>query len=360
MPSLRIKPWWFWMLPERLWRPRARHSDHRAELMALAALTWGAFSAVELCLWSDSQSTIHVAEHIQKFDEIPEGASNHDLWHLVQQALRDRAGVLACFHWVPSHVPASEAEDPFEEWVIHWNDLADQLAVHTNYQRSAAFKQMHQALRNPLHHWDIRLQQLQQFFFLVADRESRTIDGDNETIHIESSDEDDMLWTAIEDNLPVNWQMQCLHNHAAVPGAFLVGLINWLCAAERLRGPIHGVSELELVFFLLLDKDCALPFQVDGSLGVHLRTPDSLFQRPTIGHMLRSVQHALKSIFQLFPFFAIKLPRAPAPSLGVQMQFAGLRISEPSLLRQEMMANLRRFTATRPIRRVSDLARPVT
>ena len=93
MPSLRIKPWWFWMLPERLWRPRARHSDHRAELMALAALTWGAFSAVELCLWSDSQSTIHVAEHIQKFDEIPEGASNHDLWHLVQQALRDRAGV---------------------------------------------------------------------------------------------------------------------------------------------------------------------------------------------------------------------------------------------------------------------------
>ena len=74
--------------------PGITQTIDRAELMALlAALTWGAFSAVELCLWSDSQSTIHVAEHIQKFDEIPEGASNHDLWHLVQQALRDRAGV---------------------------------------------------------------------------------------------------------------------------------------------------------------------------------------------------------------------------------------------------------------------------
>ena len=74
--------------------PGITQTIDRAELMALlAALTWGAFSAVEPCLWSDSQSTIHVAEHIQKFDEIPEGASNHDLWHLVQQALRDRAGV---------------------------------------------------------------------------------------------------------------------------------------------------------------------------------------------------------------------------------------------------------------------------
>jgi hypothetical protein len=307
-----------------------------------------------------SQSTINVAEHIQRFDEIPEGASNHDLWLLVQQALRDRAGVATDFHWMPSHVPASEAEDPVEEWAIHWNDLADQLAVHTNHQRSADFLRLHQALRSSLNDWETRLKQLRQFFFLVAEHEARNPDGDNEIIQIESSDEDGMLWAAIEDNLPVNWQVQRLHSNAAVPGAFMVGLVNWLCAAERLRGPIHRVSELELVFLLLLDKGFEFPFQIDGSLGVLMRTPDSLFQRPTVGHMLKSVQNALTGIFQLLPFFAIKLPLAPALSLGVHMKFAGMRISIPCLMWQDMMANLRRFTATRPLRRVSDLARPVT
>jgi hypothetical protein len=76
--------------------------------------------------------------------------------------------------------------------------------------------------------------------------------------------------------------------------------------------------------------------------------------------MLKSVQNALTGIFQLLPFFAIKLPLAPALSLGVHMKFAGMRISIPCLMWQDMMANLRRFTATRPLRRVSDLARPVT
>jgi hypothetical protein len=45
------------------------------------------------------------------------------------QALQDRTGVYTAFRWIPSHVSKEQAEDCFEEWVIHWNGLVDQLAV---------------------------------------------------------------------------------------------------------------------------------------------------------------------------------------------------------------------------------------
>ena len=65
---------------------------------------------VELCVWTGSQSTAQTAEYILEFDCLPNGIENYDLWLLVQQTMRDRAGSQTLVRWIPSHMDPSLAE----------------------------------------------------------------------------------------------------------------------------------------------------------------------------------------------------------------------------------------------------------
>ena len=114
-----------------------------------------------------------------------------------------------------------------------------------------------------------------------------------------SDDEDDLLWLPWQGHL--SWKSQCLQGDHAVPGTFLVSITDWICAAE-LGGKVRVVRDLELVFALLLDKEFMFPFSVDGTSVLHMRTPESMFQRPTLAMMLRPVQIAMKCIHPLFSF----------------------------------------------------------
>ena len=59
--------------------------------------------------------------------------------------------------------------------------------------------------------------------------------------------DEDWLWLSWEDNnLPLSWQVQCLHGNSKMPGAFLVALIQWICAAERLDGVAGTIRDVEL------------------------------------------------------------------------------------------------------------------
>eukprot|EP00435_Cladocopium_sp_Y103_P073544 s627_g44.t1 len=217
----------------------------RAELTSLiAALLWAAGTELGLGLWSDSLSTIQIAEIIQRFDAIPDGVSNLDLWLEVQRLLRDRGALQTVFHWIPSHLDPALAEDAYEDWVIHWNDMVDQLAVHTNRNRPAEFWQQYESAVSVLDGWATRVRQLRHFFFLVAEKGDK-VEVSDSPLHIESSsDEDELLWIPWEDALPLTWQVQCLHGRFKVPGIFLVSLVNWICAAERLDGVVQDVSEI--------------------------------------------------------------------------------------------------------------------
>ena len=111
----------------------------RAELSAvISAVMWGAHTELALCIWSDSLSTVQMAERIQTWGYVPDGVANFDLWSIFHQALQDRTGVSTDFRWIPSHLSKEQADDCFEEWVIHWNGLVDQLAVYQNSQRPAS------------------------------------------------------------------------------------------------------------------------------------------------------------------------------------------------------------------------------
>lgn len=140
----------------------------RAELSALlASLQWADGTELGLCLWSDSLSTVHTMEYVLKHGAVPDGIENADLWTEVHQLLQDRAGLATDVRWIPSHLSHDAGEDPFEDWVIRWNDAADRLAVYTNGARPLDLRRCYSAAKGTLDGWVQRLRQLRQFYFQV-------------------------------------------------------------------------------------------------------------------------------------------------------------------------------------------------
>ena len=223
------------------------------------------------------------------------------------------------------------------------------MAVYTNRNRPKALWKCYDAASSALNGWAKRLRQLRAFYFKVAEMEVPNTADLEECESIKSSDDDEMLWLSWEDHLPVSWQVQCLHGHFKVPGAFLTEIIHWICAAERLDGAVRVVSDLELVFALLLDKEVSFPFSVDGTLALHMRRPDDMFQRPTVAMMLRPLQHAMHSIHRLFSF-VIRTPALPNPELGVYMKYEGTRLRVPNELGGLLRSRVQLFTSKRAVR----------
>ena len=166
-----------------------------------------------------------------------------------------------------------------------------------NSNRPLAIRRCYQAASAILDGWTLRLRQLRKLYFQIADL--ATTSGEDEASHVSAhspEDEEDMLWLPWNDHLPISWKVQCLHGDHAVPGTFFVSITDWICAAEHMGGKVRAISDFELVFALLLDKDFLFPFSVDGTLALHMCTPESRFQRPTLPMMLRAVQTAMKRI----------------------------------------------------------------
>jgi ribonuclease HI len=334
--------------------PGITQSIDRAELTALlSAVRWGAHSEVSLYIWSDSQSTVLIAHYLLRYHMVPDAVENFDLWSQVLEALDDRDGADTIVKWIPSHLDSSLTEDSFEDWVADWNDMADKLATHTNYQRDQCVRLQLTGLRGIMETQATRLRQLRQFFFTVADQPKDASNHD-----ISSDEEAGWPWIPYEENLPLNWRVKCLHGHFPVPGIFLIAIIQWVCAAERQAGSVRVLSDLEFVFALTIDQEFQFPFQVGGTLGCTMQAPQFLFQRPTVVILLRAVQSAMNSLAQLFPSLFIRTPPASTAKSKVFMSFSGLRLHCPDDVTWREAQN-RRFTDKRQVRRTGDLSRPL-
>eukprot|EP00435_Cladocopium_sp_Y103_P022879 s1878_g5.t1 len=226
-------------------------------------------------------------------------------------------------------------------------------------QRSHTVSDQLASLRASIDEWTLRLRQLRQFYFLVAEQRQHGSPASLAPVEVSSDDEDEMFWLSCADHLPSTWRVQCLHCQAPVPGAFLVAILEWLCAAELLSGRVRVLSDVEFVFALALDADFQFPCQVDGSLDCTMRAPSSLFQRPTLGALLTVVQLALNHLSRMFPHLAIRTPPKSVVRQGLYMKFAGLRLFCPDQCWRDLSDKLRCFTRARQVRRTSDLARPM-
>eukprot|EP00435_Cladocopium_sp_Y103_P044356 s1388_g12.t1 len=333
----------------------------RAELAALvAAVSWT--SENDVCIWSDSLSTVNTAEYILSFAHVPLSVENHDLWQLFLDALHLREGLRTDVRWIPSHVHDALADDPFEEWAFKWNNVIDSIVTSWNLERSAAFLAQHAALTRKLQWWTDRVRQLRSFYFSVANR-SQTSDCDNHSkgvVVVDSDSDDGMGVDLVSDQLSVNWQVICRQAPGKIPGQFVENFLQWLCAIEQLGNRPIVVTELEVLFMLVADSDFEFPFQLDGSTGWKMQKLEELFQTPTVVMLLRPLQQALQQISLLFPDIALHTPPRQAKELGLYIPFKGVRACFPEALVQQARDRARRFTSNRAVKRTGDLARPLT
>lgn len=334
----------------------------RAELTSmLMALLWTSGTAVELGLWSDSQSTVKIADHIFLYDDVPEGVANMDLWLQIHRHLRERQHLVTRIRWIPAHLSLATAEDPFEEWAIHWNDVADRAARQANLERPAEFHNMYQRITHHLDNWTCRVRQLRQFYFQVASYESQRKTQPTEVTFVEDdSSADEWLWIPWGESLPLSWEQQCLADPGKLPGAFHVAITHWIQAAENFPGRTRQLSDLELVFALTLDQEFSFPFLIPGSSQYQMRTLPSLFEKPTLATLLRPVQFSMAWLGQRFPMTVIRTAPQPNVKLGVNMKLAGTRVHVPHQLWTAICERITSLTARRAIRRANDLARPIS
>eukprot|EP00435_Cladocopium_sp_Y103_P050994 s1970_g15.t1 len=337
----------------------------RAELTALVMATrWTV--AADLYIWSDSLSNVNLAAHIQRCGWIPDNVENYDLWLQLHDALSLRQGWLTVFRWVPSHIHVSLADDPFEAWLFTWNNAIDGLVTHWNQLRPSDFLQQHAALAKTLHWWSERVLQLRTFYFKVATAQSSSasplssFDPIPEIIEIDSDGADEMTGELLMDLLPLTWQVTCRQTPCKVPGCFVESILQWFCTAEQFGCQPLIISEVELVFLLAMDTDFCFPFQLDGTTNWTMRRLVDLFQRPTFAMLLRPVQWTMQHLEKLFPEVLIRTPPKPSKEIGVYMNFRGVKACISRTLLDEAREKLASFTASRGIRKTSDLARPWT
>lgn len=332
----------------------------RAELTAiLAAVRWS--TDADICIWSDSLSCVKLAEFVLLHGYVPATVENYDLWLGVLDALTLRQASTTMFRWVPSHIHADEAEDVFESWAIHWNNVIDSIVTAWNHHRSAEFWHAYETLNRQLHWWTMRIQQLRTFYFKVTEfQQQETSKSPDQTIVIDSDDEHPTAPELLADQLPVNWAVRSRQTEGKVPGTFVTSILQWFCAAEQLDHHSLLVSDLEVVFLFLLDGSFQFPFRIDGSLQWSMKCIDDLFQKPTLVMLLRPVQLALQQIEQLFPELIFRTPPRSWPDLGVYIKLRGLKTCLPLQLVQQARARLTLFTQSRPVKRTGDLSRPWT
>lgn len=102
--------------------------------------------------------------------------SNHDLW----LRLADLVALQLTPHWIPSHLNPAVLEDPFEEWVHHWNGVVDKLIARYNQNRPRDFLELQQSLENWHRGQKARIQQNRQFWFNIAkDKQVDTTEVDS-------------------------------------------------------------------------------------------------------------------------------------------------------------------------------------
>ena len=95
-----------------------------------------------------------------------------------------------------------------EDWLIHWNDKVDQVAVDCNSECSDIFWEIRAAYESSLNWWSQRIRQIRSLHFRIADDEEG-LRCPGPDILVVSSDEEIDLCDSFSDLLPLNWEHQC-------------------------------------------------------------------------------------------------------------------------------------------------------
>ena len=336
-----------------------RQSIDRAEISAIiSAAAWGGYCGVHTCIWSDSSSSIQLAERIEQSHQILGICNNLDLWQLFLEVVIRFSRFTRRYRWIPSHLDPSAMADPFEDWAASWNAKADRVAVETNLQRTATYWQKCSQIQKEVENMKVILYDLRQFYLKVAET---TAPQQNEASMstrqiLPDGTTDDSLFDA----LPITWQptSMILLGTRSLPSRAIIALLEQLHRWDREGQQVYEVTDLELCC-ALVSSDFLFPFwQASENQWMYRRYHDC-FERPTITRLHRFVVGAMGSIVDSLDCSAFRVQINGAHGLGIHMKCMQTLLRMPTTVRCQAAERLRTLGARRPFRRAADLSRPL-
>ena len=341
--------------------PGLCQSIARAELCGvLATALWCRSTGAQVFLWSDSNTTVRFAQRILlgTCREVGVHIANFDLWQQLQEVVEGLYPGQLQICWIPSHLDDCKCDDDLEEWVAHWNGVADAFAVSTNTHRGARYAQLAAQLIENFQFWRTRLLALRSFYFGVASLEiadEEVVDLTRDDLAYLSPDADPL---SLSEAIAVNWQSQLVASPFKYPHEFVFAIFEGIFCLETQPEISMSISFIELTLWLVQDRQLPIPVWDTKSNGWVLRSYDSLLLRPTLASVLFQVKLAVKHGTQMLglqDFIRRDLHRIAA---GINMPTEGLfvHLSTASAARMQDLSCT--FATNRRIRKTADLAKP--
>lgn len=343
------------------WVPGLAQTIGRGELMALvAALRWALRYAVRTHIWMDAKF-VHEGYEQRRHGFVGDLSDTHaDLWLQVEQMIAEGVGTLASSSWIPSHLDPSRCENPFEDWVATNNGKVDLLAVRQNLARPVSFWNLVMRQNQWDQLWRERLHQLRQYYFGIFEL-THGPNAMNEITVIESSDDDESesrlySFADILAGLP---NLCTFDSATGLPFSFLESIIHWINSHDDVDSPAVAVSLLEITVGLLRIGPITFPHRNPTSGKWHMRDRLTLYERPTLAFYIGLVQKVFQFLARQSRHFDFILQSLDCSSMGVHVPQRGVALRLNTQLRADIKQVLAFFTASRPIRRAADMARPL-
>ena len=330
-----------------------------AEIMGLiAALTWALHFGAMMTVWMDSRFVVDSVNFLYRTNSVPKAWDNQTLWHQVLELLQQFEEPALQINWIPSHLDIAKAEDPFEEWFIHWNSAVDHLATGARIQWPTVVTQRWQQADQWHRVTAQRLRLLRRFFLEVAKNREVTDKPDPCTVLPDVQYNLDL--PQISELLCVGWAQvfQCTNRPHNLPMQFCQYMTEWIGNQEDGQLGTTSVSFLEILFLLHANNDCPFPFQSSSGC-FECRIIQLRLTRPTVAELIGSVRDFFRFASRLFGFETHLIPALNRTQLGVICPVPGIYLGvSPDALKKAQEA-IQLFTQARPLRRTCDYARPI-
>ena len=332
----------------------------RAELMAvIAALRWMMHFGCRTHLWIDAQHIYDGLLFRLRGGTTAFGVRNSDMWFVVDQLLDDGGRRLLTASWIPSHLCPELCESPMEEWIALNNDKVDSLAVNQNASRPLWFQQLVLSQLTWDEEWVQRMKSLRSYYFDVFEL-TKQVTPVSAVISVDSSDEEGTLYS-FSHFLSVDPHGFDIPSEDLIgfPLEFVQKILCWICNHEQPSRPVHPFSLLELTVGLCSVGAIHWPHR-NPMTGVwewyHQHTQ---FDRPTLSFHYSLIRKVMRVVFDHCCFSSPACQGINRSSLGITMPLEGFYVALNPATLASIATILQRFTATRPIRRSADMARPL-
>ena len=347
--------------------PGVMQTAPRAELHAIiSAIRWTIHFQQRVVIWSDAKWLVSILQQLLSTGWADLEGDNCDLWQVVACLCEQLVHEQLWIKHVPSHLDEASCCSPFEEWVATNNNHVDQVAAIANACRTQAFLELRNRASQLIHSAMARIRGLRQIYMRIADC---TAQKPSRQTPAHEDEPDELLGTplpvpvledALQDLLPLDWQLQVSKASTSLPRQFLLQVIQVAVDWSQQSSSVFALSWLELAFLFASEDGFAFP-AFDAGTGSWRSAQEVPFADPrvSISAGMSLIKKAICTVAAILGFGLPKSPLLTLTELKVFPRQSGIFFgcceSRVKAARDAIFC----LCQSRPIRVAADLSRPL-